>query len=267
MKTTRRVAARSPFWSRLLGLLIAFAIIAVLVFGGVNNLMGELSAVYQELGESQTALARAESRLSHLEMDVAAVESQLATTEKVLASKASALELSRRQHVEKNRLIQALAQEQWDLKRALGEAAGAVAQSNRELRATQNALRASQAELQRHLSQPKLSVVVTTERMMQSSYRERFAASQVKLYAEGAEGMVYFKGQQMMRDIQKQAQYAERTQVVITQTAPGHDVLRCLSDASLGCSRVIAAQASQKQMAYAYQSHFSAQQMQMLWMQ
>ena len=34
---------RSPFWSRLLGLLITFAIIAVLVFGGVKNLTSELA--------------------------------------------------------------------------------------------------------------------------------------------------------------------------------------------------------------------------------
>ena len=39
----KRIERRSPFWSRLLGLLITFVIIAVLVFGGVKNLTSELS--------------------------------------------------------------------------------------------------------------------------------------------------------------------------------------------------------------------------------
>ena len=47
MKSTGRAAVKSVFWSRLLGLLIAFAIVAVLVFGGVKNLMSELAAAHQ----------------------------------------------------------------------------------------------------------------------------------------------------------------------------------------------------------------------------
>lgn len=267
MKSTGRAAVKSVFWSRLLGLLIAFAIVAVLVFGGVKNLMSELAAAHQALGESQTELALTQRQLADTQDELATAQGDISTIKQIVASQSSALELSRRQHADKNQLIQAMANEQWELKRALNEAASYLAHKNRELRATQNALREKKAELDRYLSQPKLSMVVTTERMMQASYRESFAASQVKLYAEGDGGMLYFEGQAMQREVEKHAQYAERTQVVITQTAPGHDVLRCLNDASLGCGSVIAAQTSQTQMAYAYRSHFSAASMQMLWME
>ncbi len=264
MKSTGRAAVKSVFWSRLLGLLIAFAIVAVLVFGGVKDLMSELSAAYQALGESQSELALTQRQLDGVQDDLAETQGNLATLEKIAASQQSALDMSRRQIAYKHQLIQDLASEKWELKRALREAAVTVAEQSRQLRATQNALRATKAELDHHLSQPKLSMVVTTERMMQTSYRESFAASQVKLFAEGDNGMVYFEGSAMRHEVEKHAQYAERTQIVITETAPGQDALRCLSDASLGCSRVIAAQVSQKQMAYAYQSQFSAAGMRML---
>ena len=43
----------------------------------------------------------------------------------------------------------------------------------------------------------------------------------------------------------------------LTTTAPGHDVLRCLNDASLGCGAVVAAQAQAVQMqAYSYESQY-----------
>lgn len=264
MKSTGRAAVKSVFWSRLLGLLIAFAIVAVLVFGGVKDLMSELSAAYQALSESQTELALTQGQLDGAQEELAIARGDVATLEKIAAGQQSALELARRQIAHKHHVIQDLADEKWELKRALREAAVAVAEQSRQLRATQNALRASKAELDAIRSQPKLSMVVTTERMMRTSYRESFAASQVKLFAEGENGMVYFEGNAMRHEVEKHAQYAERTQIVITETAPGQDALKCLSDASLGCSRVIAARVSQQQMAYAYQSQFSAAGMRML---
>ena len=47
MKIREGTETKSHFWPRLLASLIAFAIVSVLVFGGVKNLMGELSSVYE----------------------------------------------------------------------------------------------------------------------------------------------------------------------------------------------------------------------------
>ena len=259
MKGSGGVARRSLFWSRLLGLLIAFAIASVLVFGGVKNLMGELSAVHEALAASQTELALAQHELAETEAQLANTQSDLSTTEEVLDSKSSALELARRHHVDKNRLIEALVNEQWDLKRALGEAAGALAHSNRELQASHNALVAVKAELERQLSQPQVSVIVTTERVMQTSQRERFAASQSRMFASGVDGMMFYEGREMLHEIESSTLYAERTQTIVTQTAPGHDVLECLSDSNARCARIVAAKTSSSRYeAYAYQSMYSS---------
>ena len=69
---------KSLFWSRLLGLLIAFAIVAVLVAGGVKNLTGELSAAYEALAASQYELGRSQQLLDTARTKWAATESQLA---------------------------------------------------------------------------------------------------------------------------------------------------------------------------------------------
>ena len=257
MKQTGSVGRRSLFWSRLLGTLIAFAIAAVMVFGGVKNLLGELSAVHEALAASQSELAVAKHELVDTQRELASTQSELSTTEEILASKSGALDLAQRQHVEKNRLIQAMVNEQWDLKRALGEAAGQLAQSNRQLRAAENALREVATELERQLSQPQISVITTSERIYQTSYSERFAASHVRMFAEGDGGMMFYDGQEMLREVETSTLYAERTQTIVTQTAPGRDVLECLN---AGCGMVLAAQYSAAQMqAYAYQAQYSSE--------
>lgn len=256
MKQTGRVGRRSLFWSRLLGTLIAFAIAAVMVFGGVKNLLGELSAVHEDLAASQSELAVAKYELAETQQELASTQSELSTTEEILASKSGALDLAQRQHVEKNRLIQAMVNEQWDLKRALGEAAGELAQSHRQLRAAENALRETAAELERQLSQPQISVITTSERVYQTSYSERFAASHVRMFAEGDGGMMFYDGQEMLHEVETSTLYAERTQTIVTQTAPGRDVLECLND---GCAMVLAVQYSAAEMqAYAYESQYAS---------
>lgn len=267
MKGTGRARPKSLFWSRLLGLLIAFAIIAVLGFGGVKNLMGELSAVYDALAESQTALGVTQHELASTQAELADAKSDLSTAEEILAGQSNALEQLRHLNADKGRLIEALVNEQYDLKRALGEAAAEIGRSHQRLQAQGNALRAANAELARLQQQPKLSMVITTERVMQTHYRERFAASHVQFLASGDEGTLFFDGKTVEHEIEESAVYGERTQVVITQIAPGHDVLDCLNDASRGCARIIEARVSQQHMAYAYQAQFSSMQQQLLWME
>ena len=77
MKRTQYLERKSLFWSRLLGLLIAFAIVSVLVFGGAKNLMGELSAVYEALAASQSELAITQYDLATTENDLAATQQEL----------------------------------------------------------------------------------------------------------------------------------------------------------------------------------------------
>ncbi|MCY3781141.1 MAG: hypothetical protein OXG78_12580 [Chloroflexi bacterium] len=264
MKGTGRSTRKSLFWSRLLGLLIAFAIIAVLGFGGVKNLMGELSAVYDALTESQSELAVTQHELASTQAELANAKSDLSTAEEILAGQSSALAQLRHLNADKGRLIEALVNEQWVLKNALGEAARELAHSHQQLQARDSALRAAVAELERQRQQPKLSVVVTTERMLHTHYRERFAASHVQFLASSDEGTLFFDGKTVEHEVEESAVYGERTQVVITQTAPGHDVLDCLNDASKNCARIIEARVSQRQLAYAYQAQFSG--MEMSWL-
>ena len=264
MKQERRVRGRSLFWSRLLGCLIAFAIIAVLGFGGVKNLMGELSAVYDALAESKSELAVTQHELASTQAELANANRDLSQAGQALVSQSNSLKKLRHLNADKGRLIDALVHEQWMLKNAMGEAARELANSQQQLQARDIALREAVAELERQRQQPKLSVVVTTERMLQTHYSERFAASHVQYLAKGDGGKVFFDGKTVEHEVEKSAVYGERTQVVITQTAPGHDVLDCLSDASKGCARIIEARVSQHQLAYAYQAQFSG--MEMSWM-
>ncbi len=271
MKQTGRVGRRSLFWSRLLGTLIAFAIIAVLVFGGVRNLMGELSAVYQALAESQSELAITQHELGDAQRELASAENVLDTTRQQLEVAENKLELQARLMQESARAldvasahIQKLRADREDLKRGLYEAARELAHRNRLLKTRDVALSAARAELQRIRQQPKLSLVVTSERMLQTHYRERFAASHVRFLASGDDGALFFEGKTVEHEVEKSAVYGERTQIVITQTAPGHDVLECLNDASKGCARIIEARVSQHQLAYAYQSQFSGVEMRWL---
>ena len=84
MKSTGNGTRRSPFWSRLLGLLITFAIVAVLVFGGVKNLMGELSAAYDAFAASQMELAHTQSELAVAKNELGATQGTLATAQYAL---------------------------------------------------------------------------------------------------------------------------------------------------------------------------------------
>ena len=190
MKRTAVLDRKSRFWSRLLGLLIVFAIISVLVFGGVKNLMGELSAVYEDLAASQSELA-----VTHHEL--AATQTELDSTQQELAKTANKLDRQTVDYVGNVRqlnysrnLIVALANEKEQLKRSLSAVVSDLSKSHRQLHATDNALRAVEAELERQMSLPQVSVIVTTERLMQKSQRELFAASHVRMLAAGDDGMI-----------------------------------------------------------------------------
>ena len=96
---------------------------------------------------------------------------------------------------------------------------------------------------------------------MQRAYRERFAMSQARMMVESDAGFMYYEGMAAQHELEQYESYAERTQVVLTTTAPGQDVLRCL-DASLGCGQVMAVGVQAAQMeAYSYQSQYVSEEM------
>ena len=266
MKRTQYLERKSLFWSRLLGLLIAFAIVSVLVFGGAKNLMGELSAVYEALAASQSELAITQYDLATTENDLAATQQELEDQSVVLQQSVKALEYA-------GGHIKGLTAHREQLKSRLREAARGLAESSQMLKATDNARRTAESKLERYLQQPTLSVVVTTERQYMMSQRERFAASQVRMFVDSDAGTMFYDGQEMLHEVEKHVAYAERTQVVYTQTAPGQDVLECLNDAnkrrrrSGRCGTIVAASAQAVQMqAYSYQSQYSSMQS-LLWME
>ena len=258
----KRIERRSPFWSRLLGLLITFAIIAVLVFGGVKNLTSELNAAHEALAASQYELGKTQNALDNARTQLTATENALASASAEVDRMGRKLEVSQQQLEAAGSKIVILNHAKEQLKQRWGYTLQALAQRNEQLIATDHALRATQAELQRLRNQPQWSIIVTSERQMQQSYRERSAMSQARMMVEGDGGFMYYEGMAAQHEVEEYFGYSERTQVVLTTTAPGHDVLRCLNDASLGCGTIVAAQAQAVQMqAYAYESQYVSEEM------
>lgn len=281
MKQRPLVERKSLFWSRLLGLLIAFAIVAVLVAGGVKSLTGELSAAYEALAASHYQLGKTQSALDYARTQIDARDNALASAATEVDRIGRKLAASQQQLETANSAGQALLRERDELKRGLRDAIYVISEADRELKARNAALQAAKAELrdaeaalERQLSLPQYSMIVTTERMMEASYYERMAASQVMMFAEGEGGMVYYEGAEALHEIEEYVSYAERTQVVLTTTAPGQDVLECLEDAERrrrrgrrGCGEIVPVQASAMHMeAYAYQMQYSSMQS-LLWME
>ena len=274
MKQRQSVDRRSHFWSRMLGLLIAFAIVAVLVAGGVRNLTGELSAAYQALAASQYELGKTQHLLDTARTKWAATESDLARAVTEVNRMGRKLEASQQQLAAADNATRALIRERDELKRGLRDAVYVISEADRALKARTSALASAQAELEQIKQQPKVSVVMTTERQFAMSQRERMAASQVRMFAEGDGGMIYYEGAEAMREFERHVAYAERTQVVVTTTAPGQDVLECLEDAERrrrrgrrGCGAIVPVQASAMRMeAYSYQMQYSSAQS-LLWME
>ncbi|MCY4071830.1 MAG: hypothetical protein OXG60_11080 [Chloroflexi bacterium] len=236
---------RSVFWSRLLGLLIAFAIITVMVVGGVKNLMTELSAVHEELTASQRELA--------------VTQNKLAQTQAALENESRALQQSAQQLDAAYNKIRALHNERDQIKARWGNSLRALQQRNQQLVVTDKELREAQKELERLQQAPQVSMIVTSERQFNLSQRELFAASLTRMAVASDAGAMFYEGRQALHEKEKHVSYAERTQVIITQTLPGHDVLTCLNNPNLGCGTIVAAgvQASQMQ-AYSYESQYSA---------
>ena len=256
----KRIERGSRFWSRLLGLLITFAIVAVLVFGGVKNLTSELNAAHEALAASQYELGKTRNALDHTRTQLTATEHALASAAAEVDRMGRGLEASQERLQAADSKIIILNHAKHQLKQRWGYTMQALAQRNEQLIATDEALRATQDELQRLRSQPQWSVIVTSERQMRQGYRERSAMSRARMMFEGDGGAIYYEGMAALHEVEQYASYAERTQVVLTTTAPGRDVLRCLQDASLGCGTVVAAQASARQFeAYAYQAQYVSQ--------
>ena len=252
MKEKQSVTRKSHFWSRLLGLLITFAIIIVMVFGGVKNLLVELSAVHEALAASQYELGMAQNELNTTARELDATQSEL-------SDKSLALQQSARQLDDAGNLIVALVSEREHLKHRWGQSQSALAQRNQQLMATDDKLRAAEAELERHRQQPQWSMIVTTERQLNLSQRERYGASQVRMAIASDAGAMYYEGWEAQHEIEKHLSYAERTQVVWTKTAPGQDVLTCLEDEARGCATIVGVRVYAAQMeAYSYQSQYSS---------
>ncbi len=262
MKSTRIVRNKSKFWSRLLGGLIAFVIVALLVFGGVQSVLGELADAYDALAASQAETVYVQSRLDNARAAHAQTQAELDSALQANQWQSRQLQMSSRALVHANAQIEALTEERNDLKRGLHEAVQLVAQTDRNYKAAIAEYRAAESELEQIKQQPKLSVVVTTERQFKMSQRERAAASQVKLLAQGDAGTVYYAANKAFQEKEKHVAYSERSQVVVTQTGPGDDVLRCLRD---GCAMVLAAQQSALHMeSHSYQSQFVSSEMLMV---
>jgi len=274
MKRRPLVDRKSMFWSRLLGLLITFAIVAVLVAGGVKNLTGELSAAYDALAASQYELGAAHIALDNARTQIAATENALARAATEVDRMGRKLEATQHQLEAAHSESRALIQERDELKRGLRDAVYVISEADRALKARTAAQMAAQAELEQIKQQPKLSVVMTSERRYAMSQRERMATSQVKMVAEGDGGRFYYKGAEAIREFEQHVAYAERTQVVMTITAPGQDVLECLEDADRrkrrgrrGCGQMVPMHASAMQMeAYSYQMQYSSMES-LLWME
>lgn len=262
MKSIGNVRNRSRFWSRLLGVLITFVIVALLVFGGVQSLLSELADAYDALAASQAKAAYVEAQLDNAKAALAETQAErdysLAANERQTAK----LQLAGQALADADAQIEALTVDRDDLRRGLGEAVQLLAQTDQNYKAAVADYRAAKAELEHIKQQPKISVVMTTERQFAMSQRKLSAASQTRLFAEGDGGRVYFASASAFHEKEQHVRYSERSQVVLTQTGPGDDVLRCLRD---GCAMILAAQQSAMQMeSYAYQAQSVSSEMLMV---
>ena len=262
MKSTGNVRNRSRFWSRLLGSLIAFAIVALLVFGGVSNLMSELSDVYDALAVSQAEAAYTKARLNDARLAIAQKQNELSSALQDNELQARQLQTRDEALAQAQAANAALTAERDDFKRGLNEAVHLLVNAERLYKAQVAESRQAKAELERIKQQPKISVVMTTERKFAMSQRETFAASQKRLFAQGDGGAIYFASDKAFHEKEQHVAYSERSQVILTQTGPGDDVLRCLRD---GCAEILAAQSSAYRMErHAYQAQFTSSEMLMV---
>ena len=262
MKRIGSVERKSPFWSRLLGLLITFAIIAVLVFGGVKNLTSELADAHEALAASQYALGKTQNALDNTRTQLVATENALSGAAAEVDRLGRKLELGQHQLERAHSKILVLNHAQDQLKHRWANSMRALAQRNDQYVAADQALRATQAELARLRNQPQWSMIVTSERRMQMAERERFAMSQARMFMEGDGGALYYEGMAAEHEIEKSFSYGERTQVILTTTAPGMDVLTCLDNPSLGCGAVVAAGVrAMETHAYSYESQYRSEEM------
>lgn len=262
MKSTGKLRNRSRFWSRLLGVLITFVIVALLAFGAVQSMMGELADAYDALTASEVKAAYLKTNLDNTRTALAETQAERDYALAANEQQAVKLQMAGRALVDANAKIEALNADRNDLKRGLREAAQILAQTDQSYKAAVADYRAAKAELEHIKQQPKISVVMTTERQFAMSQRERFAAAQTQMLAAGDGGMVYFASASAFHEKEQHLRYSERSQVVLTQTGPGDDVLRCLRD---GCAMILAAQQSQLQMqSYAYQAQSFSSEMLMV---
>ena len=116
----KRVERRSPFWSRLLGLLITFVIIAVLVFGGVKNLTSELSAAHEALAASQYELGKTRNALDYARTELVAAENALASAAAEVDRMGRKLEVGQQQLEAAGNQIVILESRQGSVEAALG---------------------------------------------------------------------------------------------------------------------------------------------------
>ncbi len=244
MKHSKR---SSSFWSRLLGLTIACAIIALMVAGGVDKVMSEFSALHHALAASQMELIATQD-------DLASARGELHKAQQTLDSQAFALHKSAQSLRFADAQIDRLLEQKARLSNGFRQAVTALAEQTDQLEQEALARREAESALERYQQQPKLSMVVTTERVLQASKRELFAASETQVAGAGEGGSFVYQSRQALHESEQHLKVAERTQIVLTQTGPGDDVLRCFSE---GCAMVLAAQSSAMQMeAYAYQSQY-----------
>ncbi len=255
MKSTGIVRNRSRFWPRLLGLIIACGIIALMVAGGVDKVMSEFSALHHALAASQMEL--------HVTQDeLASARGELHKAQDTIDSQALTLQRSAQSLRFADAQINRLLEKKARLSNGFRQAVTALAERTEQLKVEERARQAAESALERYQQQPKLSVVMTTERQFEMSQRKRSAAAQTQLFAEGDGGRVYYASASAFHEKEQHLRYSERSQVVLTQTGPGDDVLRCLRD---GCAMILAAQQSAMQMeSYAYQSQFVSSEMLMV---
>ncbi|MCY4466085.1 MAG: hypothetical protein OXE46_11155 [Chloroflexi bacterium] len=259
MKSTDNVRNRSRFWSRLLGVLITFAIVALLVFGGVQGLMSELTDAYDALTASRAETAYTKARLDNARVALVQMQSELDSVLRANEIQSRRIQVGDQALADAYAMVADLIVERDDLKRGLREAVQQLAHTDQSYKAAVANYREAKAELEQIQQQPKLSVVMTTERQFAMSQREQFAASQVKLFAEGDAGTIAYASAEAFASKEQHVSYSERSQVVLTQTGPGDDVLRCLRD---GCAMVLAAQQSQMRFeSHAFQSQFVSSEM------
>ena len=126
MKPKGKAERQPQFWTKLIGITVAVAIIMILVFSGVQNVVYQIAEMHLELDTAKSELDEAQRQLNEKSSELGEVSSQLAESNRELGEKSSALDTTQSE-------LAAKSSELTETRTKLAQAQSQLAESQDEL--------------------------------------------------------------------------------------------------------------------------------------